>query len=117
MGFLNGGVAEYVGETIRLAEMAGDDGVVENSRFKDCYVKGPAVLLVEGEFNLVDNEFEGDPEAFLWEIPPSRERVIGAISIKDTSFEGCKFANVGLAGYPESIERIRQGIATQPVVS
>lgn len=117
MGFLNGNGKEHLGEDIRLAELAGDDGVIEGFRFKDCHVKGPAVLLVEGEFNLVDNEIEGDLNAFLWEISPDRERVLGAILVKDTTFEGCTFTNVGLAGYSESIERIRQGVAAQPAIS
>ena len=115
MGFLNGNGRDYLGEDIRLAELAGDEGVIEGVRFKDCYVKGPAVLVVQGDFNLVDNKIEGDPDAFLWVIPERRTRVIGAILVKDTTFEGCTFTNVGLAGPPEIIERIRVGVEEHAV--
>jgi hypothetical protein len=110
MGFLNGDGREFRGEVVRLAELAGDEGVIEGVHFEDCHVKGPVVLVVQGDFSLVKNEIEGDPDAFLWEIPPDRERVIGAVLIKDSTFEGCVFSNVGLAGPPEIIERIRVGV-------
>lgn len=117
MGFLNGNGKEHFGDDIRLADLAGDDGVIEGFRFKNCHVKGPAVLVVQGEFNLVDNTIEGDPDAFLWEIQPDRERVIGAILVKDTTFEGCTFTRVGLAGYSDFIEHIKRGVASQSAVS
>jgi hypothetical protein len=115
MGFLNGNGKEYHDEDVRLAELAGDDGVIEGVHFKDCLVKGPAVLVVQGDFSLVDNEIEGDPDAFLWEVPEHRTRVIGAILVKDSTFEGCTFRKVGLAGPPEIIERIRVSVEEHAV--
>jgi len=117
MGFLNGNGREYLGEDVRLTELAGDEGVIEGDRFKDCHVYGPAVLVVQGEFSLLDSEIEGDSDAFLWEISPDRERVIGAILVKNTSFERCTFRNVGFAGPPEFIERIRLHVEEHPVTS
>lgn len=114
MQFRNGNSKDHHGEHIYLAELAGDDGVLEGFHFTDCQIKGPAVLIVQGEFNFVENEIEGDPDAFLWELSSDQERVIGAISVKDTTFEQCTFTNVGLAGYSEFIEQIRQGVAAQP---
>jgi hypothetical protein len=115
MGFLNGNGSDYIEQDVRLADLAGDAGAIEGVRFKDCHVKGPAVLVVQGDFSLVGNEIEGDPDAFLWEVAPDRERVIGAISIKNTEFEGCTFTNVGLAGPPEVIERIRTSVEEHAV--
>jgi hypothetical protein len=111
MGFLNGSGREHrVGEVIDLVKLAGEDGVIESHHFENCQVKGPAVLVMQGDFSLVENEFEGDPDAYLWEIPEHRTRVIGAILVKDTTFERCTFAKVGLAGRPDFIERVRHDV-------
>jgi hypothetical protein len=118
MGFLNGNSKEYHDTEVYLAELAREnDDVLEGFYFEGCRLKGPAVLLVEGEFNLSGNEIEGDPDAFLWPIASERERVIGAILIKDSKFKGCTFSKVGLAGYPNFIEQVRQSVETQPAVS
>jgi hypothetical protein len=110
MGFLNGRRKTKRGGVYYLADLAKDNGVIEGFRFEECHVKGPAVMVVQGELDLVNNTIEGDPDAFLWEIQPDRERVTGAILIKDTTFEGCTFTNVGLAGYSDFIEQVRQGV-------
>lgn len=115
MQFRNGNNKNYYGENIRLTELVGDDGVLEGFRFTDCQIKGPAVLVVQGEFNLVDNTIEGDPEAFLWELSPDREWVLGAILVKDSTFEGCTFTNIGLAGRTDFIERVREGVEVHAV--
>lgn len=117
MRFLTGNDKDQHEKVVNLVELAGDDGVLEGYRFENCRVKGPVVLVVNGEFNLVGNTIEGDPEAFLWEISPDRSHVLGAILVKDSTFEGCTFINVGLAGYPEFIEQIRQGVESQHAVS
>lgn len=110
MGFLNGNGGEYHDDAVNLAEIAGHNGVIEGAHFTNCEVNGPAVIVVQGEFSLVDNEIEGDPDAFLWEIPENRTRVIGAILVKDTTFENCTFKKVGLAGRSDFIERMRQDV-------
>jgi hypothetical protein len=111
MGFLNGSGSEHrEGKAINLAELAGDNGVIEGFHFEDCHVKGPAVLVMQGDFSLVSNEIEGDPDAYLWEIPEHRTHVIGAILVKDTTFERCYFTKVGLAGRSDFIERLRHDV-------
>jgi hypothetical protein len=110
MGYSNGNGKERSGEVVRLSELAGDEGVIEDRHFEGLHIIGPAVIVVQGDFSLVENEIEGDPDAFLWTIEPHRERVIGAILVKDSTFEGCVFTNVGIAGPPEIIERIRESV-------
>lgn len=117
MGFLNGNGKVYRDKDVRLTDLVGDDAVLEGYQFTNCRLKGPAVLLIEGKLDLVENRVEGDPDAILWEVPPDRERVIGAILVKDSTFEGCTFTNVGLAGYSDFIERVKQGVEAQHAVS
>jgi hypothetical protein len=115
MGFLNGNGKVHRNEEIWLPELAGRGGIVDGHRFEDCHVMGPAVIVVQGDFSLVENEIEGEPDAFLWDISPGRERVFGAILVKDCTFEGCDFTNVGIAGPPEVIVRIRESLEEHAV--
>jgi len=97
-------------EVIRTAELAGDEGIIEGATFTGCVIKGPAVLVLQGTSKLVGNEFEGEIDAILWEILPTRTEVVGAILVKDCVFEGCNFTNVGVAGPPDFIGRMRQNL-------
>jgi len=118
MRFLNGngeGVQHIEREDVRLCELAGTEGVIEGLHFTDCQITGPAVLVVQGDFSLVNSEILGNPDAYLWEIPPNRSRVVGAILVKDCKFERCTFKNVGWAGPPEFIERVRQSVEIHAV--
>jgi hypothetical protein len=118
MRFLNGTSKEYHDTDVDFAELVRKYGdVLEGFRFERCHLKGPVVLLVEGGFTLRSNEIEGDPDAFLWPISKDREAVIGAVAIKDSTFENCVFSKVGLAGYPDFLEQLRQSIEAQPAVS
>lgn len=112
MSFRNGNRREYRGEEVRLTDLVEDDVVLEGHHFVDCHVIGPAVLVVQGEFTLIDNTIEGDPDAYLWVIPEHRKRVLGAILVKDTTFERCTFTNVGFAGRSDFIERLRSDVET-----
>ena len=117
MGILNGRGKVYRNKDVRLTDLVGDDAVLEGYQFTNCRLKGPAVLLIEGKLDLVENRVEGDPDAILWEVSPDRERVIGAILVRDSTFEGCTFTNLGLAGYPDFIDRVKRGVEAQHAVS
>ncbi len=96
---------------IRVAELAGEQGVLEGFVFEGCDLKGPAVLIPQ-DSNFVNTNLGGDPNALLWEISPDRPGVIGAIVVRNCTFERCTFMNVGFAGSPEFIEYIRQSLAS-----
>jgi len=98
------------GEVIRIAELAGDEGIIEGLEFTDCVIKGPAVLVLQGRSSLSKNDFEGEIDAILWEIPQRRRNVIGAILVKDSTFEGCTFMKVGVAGSPSFIRKMRKNL-------
>jgi uncharacterized protein YjbI with pentapeptide repeats len=99
----------YREEVIRISDLAGDRGVLEGFVFEKCELRGPAVVILQGS-NLANNNLMGDPDAFLWEIPPTRPAVIGAVLAKNCTFEECTFVNVGLAGPPEFIRQVRQNL-------
>jgi hypothetical protein len=95
----------YEAEVVRIALVAGDDAVVRDTEFIDCDIRGPAVLLIQGEASrLTHNTITGDPDALRWDVPTSRQ-VIGAILAENCQFVGCRFTNVGFTGTPEFLDR------------
>jgi hypothetical protein len=95
---------------IRISELAGERGLLEGFVFEGCDLKGPAVLVPQGS-TFVEANLVGDPDALLWEIPPDRPEVIGAILALNCTFEGCTFMNVGFAGPPSSCSRLGKASA------
>jgi hypothetical protein len=104
----------YQGRVVRLCELAGDEAVIDGFEFTDCFVRGPAVVVVQGEkTTLANSTFRGDPDSLLWEIPPERSTVIGAILVNNCVFDECTFEGVGFAGPPEFIRQMKQGIGVE----
>ncbi len=101
----------YRDAVIRIAELAGEQGVLEGFVFEGCDIKGP-VVLVPQDSTFANSSLVGDPDALLWEIPPDRPEVIGAILVRNCTFEGCTFINVGLAGPPEFVEQVRESLGS-----
>ena len=101
----------YRDVVIRIAEFAGEQGILESFVFEGCDLKGPAVLVPQGS-TFANTNLLGNPDAFLWEIPPDRPQVIGAILVRNCTFEGCTFMNVGFAVSPEFIEQTRQSLGS-----
>lgn len=99
----------YRDSVIRVADLAGDRGVLDGFVFERCELKGPAVMIPQGS-NLANNNLMGNADALLWEIPPDRPEVIGAILARNCTFEDCTFVNVGLAGPPEFVRQVRQSL-------
>ena len=97
----------YEDRVIRITELAGEDGVLDNLVFIGCQINGPAVVVVQGS-TLDTNTFDGDLDAILWEVPVTRQRVVGAVLARNCSFTRCRFSNVGFAGPPEFIQTFRQ---------
>jgi hypothetical protein len=66
----------YRDAVIRVTGPAGEQGILNSFVFEGCDLKGPAVLVLQGS-NFANSNLVGDPDAYLWEIPPDRSRVIG----------------------------------------
>ena len=99
----------YRNAVIRISELAGEQGVLEGFVFEGCDLKGPAVVVPQGS-NFASSRLVGNPDALLWEIPPDRPGVIGAILVRNCTFEDCTFLNVGFAGPPEFVRQVRQSL-------
>lgn len=93
----------FQGQVVRIALFAGDGAVIRDATFESCDVRGPAVLVPTGKTVMEHNRFDGTADALLWEIPPDRSNVIGAIALENCTFTGCHFMNIGIAGPPDVI--------------
>jgi hypothetical protein len=99
----------YKDRVIRLCELVGENGVLTSVRFEHCDIKGPAVIVLQ-DSTLSHNNLGGpSADAILWEIPLARPVVVGAVLAKNCVFDRCTFMNVGFAGPPDLIAKMRAG--------
>lgn len=97
----------YEDRVVRISELVEVDGLLEGFTFERCHIDGPAIIVPSGHATLTKCSLGPSLDAVLWEIPPTRPAVVGAIEARDCVFDGCEFRNVGLAGPPDFVERIR----------
>jgi hypothetical protein len=97
-------------QTVRIADFAVTEDVVTNHRFENCVIIGPAVVAPLESTSFVNSGFEAPPDAILWELPPGRTLVIGAIGLVNCEFDRCKFTRIGLAGPKEFIDYFRSNV-------
>ncbi|MBV8236038.1 MAG: hypothetical protein JO075_10095 [Acidimicrobiia bacterium] len=105
-------MAIHTGEEINLWEVArqwqpGTPALsIEDEQFDNCTFLGPGVLMFVGGVQFYGNHIDGDG---LWAVDTDRGYQ-GAIAVKNCTFSGCNFLNVGVA---TDAEFIRQIYATQ----
>jgi hypothetical protein len=113
IGFMMQASEVLSNRVVRLADLTITDFAIRDKEFRNCYVLGPAVLAATGDTQFRDCTFDGEVEGLLWEIPPSRAVIIGAIEVNNCLFSGCRFQAVGFAGGPEFISKFKQGVSLQ----
>jgi hypothetical protein len=100
----------YRDSVVRITELATTTDVLDGLSFYNCSIVGPAVLVILDGTNLCDCGFEGDLDAISWELPASKERIIGGIGLRSCTFEGCKFGRIGIAGNETVISQLRSAL-------
>lgn len=105
---------KYEGGPVRIAGLAENTEILDGFEFENCEIIGPAVIAVLDHNDFINSSFDGDFEALLWEIPHTRQRVVGAIGVKNCRFVGCKFRRIGFAGPAEFIVAFRRGVTSPP---
>jgi hypothetical protein len=108
----------HTDQEIRLSEWAAQwvPGtpalIVEEEEFENCTFVGPAVLMFIGGVNFYNNHLDSDA---LWVVDTERGYQ-GAIAVRECSFTGCTFVNVGLAtdeAFVRQIYETQAGAASQ----
>lgn len=101
----------HVREVIRLSELAMPSPRIANHDFQECLILGPVVVAMTGEGTISNCQFDASPDELLWELPPERQQVVGAIELANCNFESCRFSMVGFAGPKDFAVMFREGVA------
>ena len=98
-------------ETVYLGEVAKGMTVIEDWTFTRCQIRGPIIIAALDRKTTFENcNLGGTQEQILWVISPDRRNIQGALGLTDCRFLECVFQNVGFAGHPDVIDRMRQGL-------
>ncbi len=74
-------------------------GLIQDRTFRGCRLQGPAILLVASGVSFDDVNF-GDSRNDIRNLVlrPEGALALGTIPLRDCTFEGCEFYNVGFTG-------------------
>jgi hypothetical protein len=92
---------EFRNDAVRISDLTINTIVLDGYTFSNCRILGPIVLVPQGQTGFVNCNFGSGVDEIFWEIPPSRQKVVGAVAVRDCMFSGCTFDGVGLAGPQE----------------
>ncbi|GAB3656897.1 hypothetical protein GCM10027596_11660 [Nocardioides korecus] len=108
------GDRHYRNQTLRIPDLAVVDDVIRDVIFENCILEGPAVLVMLGDGVMKDCTFDGIPDAdtLIWEIPPERHMVSGAIVMINCQLLGCRIRRIGLGIRSADIEATRRGFGS-----
>jgi hypothetical protein len=92
----------------------GGGAIIEGRTFTDCYIEGPAVMLV-----LEGTHFEGvnfgptggDLRNILFR-PMSGERAIGSVPVRNCTFRNCQFHTLGITGSDDLLQMLVDQVAS-----
>lgn len=75
------------------------EGLIRDRTFRGCRLQGPAILLVSSGVSFEDVNF-GDSRNDIRNLVlrPVGNLAMGTIPLRECSFEGCEFYNVGFTG-------------------
>lgn len=98
----------------RASMQNGGGAIIEGRTFTDCYIEGPAVMLV-----LEGTHFEGvnfgptggDLRHILFR-PMSGERAIGAVPVRNCTFRNCQFHTLGITGSDDLLQMLVDQVAS-----
>lgn len=99
--------------SLRIVDLVSNDGMIVGRSFEDCTIYGRAVVVPLDGIVFERNTFEADPTALFWEIPENRDRIVGAIGLKNCAFRRCVFQQIGIAGTRQFIERFKKSSRTR----
>jgi hypothetical protein len=93
---------------------AGGGAIIEGRAFTDCYIEGPAVMLVlEGvHFEGVNFGPSGGDLRNLLFRPLSGQRAIGAIPVRNCTFTNCQFHTLGITGSEDLLRTLVEQVRT-----
>ena len=89
----------FSNQTIRLADLLGEELTIQGRTFDHCTLVGPCVIIPIGSTILTGSSFEGPLEHVLIRVPDYVGKV-GVIPLNDCILRGCRFRKVGVLAPP-----------------
>lgn len=93
---------------VKIADLVDSRSLVEDRRFEDCEILGPAVLAPLEGVHFLNSTFDGVFEAVFREVPDGL-LLIGVVALRRVIFDRCKFTNIGIVGTREFILLASEG--------
>jgi hypothetical protein len=86
-------------EVVRISELTVNSSLLEDLEFSNCRIIGPAVLLLLGDVTIAHCGWDAPGiDAIFWEVPRTRDFVVGAVGVARCTFSNCRFEQIGIAG-------------------
>lgn len=100
----------YRKAVVRITDLVAEDGRLDGFLFDGCHISGPAVMVFHS--CSITNSNLGGPgaDAILWEIPLTRQQIVGVVGALNCAFDNCTFDGIGFAGPPDFIKQLRDGV-------
>lgn len=104
------GVAVSLFEVFRANLLATHNPLIQGKTFTNCIIEGPAVLLALSgvEFDACNLGVSSEDPRSLILMPMAKNKVVGAIGVKNCVFRRCRFFAVGYTGPDAFIDRMLQ---------
>jgi len=95
---------------VKIADLADSRSLVEDRRFEDCEILGPAVLAPLEGVHFLSGSFDGPFEAVFREVPEGTP-IRGVVGLRRVIFDRCTFTNIGIVGTHEFIALAHRGFS------
>lgn len=84
-------------ELVRITDLATTSDIIEDHEFEGCHLMGPAIVAPLDGVTLAGNQFSGDLDSVLLEMPDGAHQV-GIIGLRRVSIHSCRIDRIGFAG-------------------
>ena len=95
---------------VKIADLVDSRSLVEDRKFEDCEILGPAVLAPLNSVHFLNSSFDGTFGGIFREVPEG-QLLVGVIGLQRVVFDRCKFTNIGIVATHEFITLAYEGFS------
>jgi hypothetical protein len=99
---------------VKIADLVDSRSRIEDRKFEDAEILGPAVLAPLEGVHFLNSMFEGTFESVFREVPEG-QMLLGVVGLQRVIFDRCKFTNIGIVGPHDFIVLASKGFGPGPV--
>lgn len=95
---------EYRRQVIRISDLVVTESVIQDVRFDNCQIVGPAVIASVDRVVMNSCHFDADFDSMFWVVPDWRTSIVGAIGLIRVEFYACRFREIGVTVSESDLE-------------